>query len=313
MKNNLSSWLNWGVGELAFLEAEEARRECEEMLQCVSGMSRAELYLSGQRDPEVFLQFSKWVEARKNRIPLAYLLGKAHFWQDEFEIEEGVFIPRPETEILVEAFLKNGGFARDSEFRFLDLGTGSGNIAVTIAKIFRRARGAASDICEKALRLSARNARRLGVEGRIDFVRAYKLSGFYCQAFDVIFSNPPYVASGDFERLEPEVLAEPSLALNGGERGTDFYEMIFQDLSCLKQGGSLWMEIGWNQCEPVKRIFQDGGFNEIRIFKDLNQIDRVVAGSNRSGTPSSRGAPQGRRGDLRTKIATPRYARLAMT
>ena len=203
---------------------------------------------------------------------------KACFWEDEFEIEEGIFTPRPETEILVESFVETGKFKPHTPFRFLDWGTGSGIIAVTIAKLFPHAEGAACDLSGQALAVSAKNAERLGVKNRLQFVRSDGLSGFEKNSFDVIFSNPPYVASSEFAQLDPEVLCEPRLALDGGEEGTEFYKKIFSDLSSLKQNGSLWLEIGWNQRNALEEIFHGSHFDEIRIFKDFNQMDRIIAG-----------------------------------
>lgn len=272
------SWLEWGTEELAFLGKYQARKECEEILETLFGVSRAGLYLASRFDPQAFPQFEKWIEARKKRIPLAYLLGKAPFWEDEFQVEEGVFIPRPETETLIETFLKRSGWARSDSFYFLDLGSGSGNIGVTIAKIFPRSRGVASDLSQKALAASGRNAKRLGVSDRLRGVQADALSAFRPQSFEVIFSNPPYVADEEWKGLEPEVRREPRRSLTAGEEGLDFYRRIFRELSCLKKGGSLWVEIGWNQAQSVRPLFEEAGFQAIEAFKDLNQIERVMGG-----------------------------------
>ncbi|MBI4116082.1 MAG: peptide chain release factor N(5)-glutamine methyltransferase [Candidatus Omnitrophica bacterium] len=279
VSESLSEWLSWGMSELSFLSEREARRECEEILETLLGISRIELYLTREVDRLLFPQFSQWIEARKKRIPLAYLLRKAYFWGELFEMEDGVLIPRPETEVMIDSFLKKSGFSRQDSFSFLDLGTGSGNIAIIIAKLFPRARGLATDISEQALSLAQRNAGRLKIERkRLHFLQADLFSGFGKVNFDVIFSNPPYVSSDDWCELEPEVKKEPWLALNGGQDGLDFYRRIFDHFSFLKRGGSLWLEVGIDESGIVRSLFEKKDFARTQIFKDLNKIDRVVTG-----------------------------------
>jgi len=273
----LHEWLEWGADELEFLGEREARRECELVLEHLLGVSRAELYLKKDLKPSLFSRFSERIRARRKRRPLAYVLGKAYFWENELAVGEGVFIPRPETESLIEAFLDSAEYSRKGEFRFLDLGTGSGNIAVTLAKLFPRSRGVASDLSWKALIVARCNAEDSGVEGQLDFLRAEEICAFGKAAFDVIFSNPPYVSSEDIESLEPEVRKEPRLALEGGKRGLDFYKKILRGLGCLKRGGSLWLEMGWNQAEAVNSLFGNL-FSETKVSKDLEGKERIFSG-----------------------------------
>lgn len=280
-EKDFPQWLRWGMRELTFLDEREARHECEEIFTSLLGVSRAELYLSSPEDPHFFPRFSHYIQARKNRIPLAYLLKKAYFWEDEWEVGEGVFIPRPETETLVEGFLNSSGFFQSSAFHFLDLGTGTGIIAGTIAKLFPHSRGIASDISQKALTVAGNNAERLGVIQQLQLVKQDGMAGFEAGSFNVILSNPPYVPS--FEKLEPEVLQEPKEALDGGEDGVNFYRRIFENLSCLKSGGSLWLEVGWDQSNLIQSFFKANHFKRIEIFKDLNGINRVVAGMDWNG------------------------------
>ena len=278
MKIEAFSWLEWGACELAFLGKQEAIRECEQALETLFGISRSELYLTAPSDPIAFSQFSEWVRARKERTPSAYLLRGVHFWDDGLEVEEGVFIPRPETEVLIESFFSASGLRKPDAFKFLDLGTGTGNIAVTMAKLFPNSRGAAVDLSRKALAVARRNARRLGVSDRLQFVQADGLPAFGKEIFDCVLSNPPYIASRDWPTLEPEVRREPRLALDGGEEGLDFYRKIFRQIDCLKCGGSLWVEIGWGERAQVQKLFEAANFHGIRIFKDFNQIERVICG-----------------------------------
>ncbi len=273
---SLGRWVEWGAGELAFLDSREARLECEVILETLLGLTRSELYLARERNPSDFPRFSEFIQARKKRVPLAYLLKRSPFWEDVLEVEVGVFTPRPETEILIESFVKEGGFSSDTPFRFLDLGTGSGAIAVTVAKLFSRAEGVASDLSGEALVVALKNAKRLGVTDRMEWIQGNGQSIFQMKSFDVIFSNPPYIPSSEWEGLEEEVRREPRLALDGGKDGLDFYHQIMNELSCLRPGGSLWLEIGWGQAERVKSLFEKKGFEQISVFKDLNGIERVV-------------------------------------
>ena len=270
------SWVERGTKELAFLGRREARAESEKILEALLQIPKLELYFKNDFGPDFFPQFKKIIEERKKRIPLAYLLKQISFWEDELEIEEGVFIPRPETEILIETFLKKSGFFRNDFFRFLDWGTGSGNIAVTVAKLFPNSTGVGLDVSEKALAVSARNAEKLGVQSRLQRIRARGHESFEAREFDVIFSNPPYISTADCRELEPEVQCEPRAALDGGPDGLDFYRTISGNLTCLKPGGSLWVEIGLGQSEAVSSLLKKI-FYEVEVFRDLNQIERIVS------------------------------------
>ena len=270
-----SRWVEWGAGELSFLGNRQARRECERVLETLFGLHRSEIYLSQVALPKGFSRFSELVQARKKRIPLAYLLGRTPFWDAELEIDSGVFIPRPETEILIESFVKMSGFRTDSCFRFLDLGTGSGNIAVTVAKLFPKTQGVGSDLSSQALAAARNNACQLAVSCRIQWIQAPGLDAFNQGSFDVIFSNPPYINSGECEGLEPEVQQEPRLALDGGPDGMALYRHLLENISSLRLGGSLWVEIGWDQGERVVTLFENR-FERTQLFQDLNGLDRIV-------------------------------------
>lgn len=278
--SGLTSWMDWGIREFAFLGEKEARLECERMLESLLGISRSEIYLGTppSSGSPAFGQFSRWIESRKQRIPLSYIMGKSSFWEHEFEVMDGVFIPRPETETLIESFLNESGFSENSSFRFLDAGTGTGIIALTLAKLFPESRGVGVDLSPQAVETARRNCCRLQVLSRVEIREADALGDLSRGVFDVIFSNPPYIPSGELETLEPEVQKEPRLALDGGIDGLDFYRAFMKQLSSLKKGGSLWLEVGFGQAEAVRNLLT--GFERTEIFKDLNGIQRVVAGMN---------------------------------
>ncbi len=274
---DVRSGIEWAQKELSFLSPEEAQEECEIIFSTLAGVSRPEIYFKTDFGPDLFQEFSRLIEERKKRFPLAYLLKRVSFWDDELEIEEGVLIPRSETEILIGAFHQLSGFSSKDSFSFLDWGSGSGNIAVTIAKLFPGSKGIGLDLSAEAVSLGRKNAERLGVSNRLEWLEADGFQIFGDREFDVIFSNPPYIKTEDCKRLQPEVLKEPRLALDGGEDGLHFYRMIFKNLRCLKPNGSLWVEMGWDQSEAVQSFFK-GNFQHVNVFKDFNQIERIVGG-----------------------------------
>ena len=221
-------------------------------------------------------------------MPVQYIMGRTEFSGLDIAVNEDVLIPRPETELLVEAVvgLVAGSKSPDADYRILDLCTGSGNVAIALM-VRGRVEGltkrsanctiVASDISEAALAIAGTNARRHGVDDRIDFVKSdlfESLSG----RFDIIVSNPPYIAQYEFNDLPKEVLKEPALALDGGEDGLDFYRRIFRDAPrFLKTNGVVIVEIGFGQSAYVKDIIKETRFfRDIIVKKDWNGIDRII-------------------------------------
>jgi release factor glutamine methyltransferase len=208
--------------------------------------------------------------------PIQYVIGHAEFCGRDFAVNEDVLIPRPETELLVEeavAVASNKGQGA----RILDLCTGSGCIAITLTKTISDCRIVASDISGKALDLARLNAGRHGVNGKVEFVQ----SDLFCNIsgrFDIIVSNPPYIARNEFVTLQKEVLKEPRAALDGGEDGLDFYRRIIKDArKHLMPGGYLLLEAGFGQAGRIQNIIEaDSIFKVLEIKKDFNGIDRVI-------------------------------------
>lgn len=214
----------------------------------------------------------------KRRIagePLAYILGSCEFMGLEFKTDPRALIPRPETELLVEAAIRYaGGFAAPV---IADIGTGSGAIAVSLAKFLPSAKIIAGDISEAALRLAEENASRNGVRGRVVFVRSDLFSGMRADACDMIVANPPYIVSSEIDGLSPEVRSEPRLALDGGPDGLHFYRRICAEASrYLRPGGYLLMEIGAGQRRPVEAIIGDSGLRFVEVKEDYSAIERVI-------------------------------------
>ena len=219
--------------------------------------------------------------------PIQYIIGHTEFCGLDFIVNEDVLIPRPETELLVEeaAGLVNGlAGQRASALSVLDLCTGSGAIAVALIYRLRSTltkhpidcKIVASDISGHALEVARLNAGRHGVSGRIKFIES-DLFGNICGKFDVVISNPPYIADFEFETLPKEVLKEPRIALHGGDDGLDFYRRIIHDApGYLKPGGCIILEIGFGQFGEIKKIIEAGAFKVVEVKKDFNGIDRVI-------------------------------------
>lgn len=221
------------------------------------------------------------VSRRVAREPLQYILRTQEFCGLDFAVSSSVLIPRPETELLVHAVLKEGGLAEGATL--VDVGTGSGCIAVTLATILDEARIFAVDCSAEALVVAKSNAVRHGVGEKIVWIEGNLLSPLRDRitvgTVDVIVSNPPYIADGEWERLQPEVkLFEPRLALLAGPRGTEFHEQLFHDSKeFLVPDGLLVMEIGQGQLPLVRQAAeQAGGYTGLQTVKDEAGIDRVI-------------------------------------
>lgn len=209
--------------------------------------------------------------------PVQYIIGKAEFCGLDLTVDERVLIPRPETEALVETAKSLIGAGRTAQgMRILDLCTGSGCIAIALTKGVTDCKIIASDISEAALAVAQANAGRYGLTGRIDFVPSDMLDRIDGR-FDIIVSNPPYIARYEFALLQREVLAEPRIALDGGEDGLDFYRRIALEApGHMNEGGHIILEIGFGQAVFVKDILEHGGLTVTDIKSDHNGIERVV-------------------------------------
>jgi len=223
-------------------------------------------------------KFKRLIERRSMGEPLAYLLGEKEFWSLPFLIRRGVLVPRPETELVVEAVLRLSGGGSE---RILDMGTGSGNIAVALAKELPRSRLTAVDISIGALRLAGENAARHHVRN-IVFIHSHGFSGLRRGAwrgrYGFVVSNPPYVSAKDWMNLPPGTKRyEPKIALVSGKTGLEFVGALVRDARpFLKPGGYLIFEIGFGQKDSVLALF-DKTWDEVRVESDLAGIPRIVA------------------------------------
>ena len=248
------------------------------LLNCGRGLLAARLE---QDAPEKCLEAMRRGMARLVAgEPLQYVLGEWDFRTLTLKCDRRALIPRPETEELVTRVLAHLN-AQSSQPLVIDVGTGTGAIILALAKEYRGdAVFLGTDVSEDAIALATENARRCGLADRVSFAVADGLDDFdEPQCVDVIVSNPPYIESAVCETLDPRVKDyEPRLALDGGVSGLDFYERYLSDaVNLLKPGGAVFLEIGENQGEAVRRLMFDCGFDDIRIEKDYVGHDRYAA------------------------------------
>ncbi len=265
------------------------RLDAEALLSRALDIDRVGLYTQYERilSEEKVNNFFGLVKRRNKREPLQYILGNTEFFGLEFIVTPDVLIPRPETELLVEEALKQFT-VHSSRFTVLDLCTGSGCIAVTLAKKLEGVKIYGVDISAKALRVAKENARRHGVEGKINFIQGDLFEPFTVHSsrftvhdcrFDLIVSNPPYIPSSEIDFLQEEVKDyEPREALDGGNNGLSFLKRIIKEApDYLKAGGSLLLEIGYGQKERVYEIAEEREiYQTYKVIKDFAGIERVV-------------------------------------
>lgn len=273
--------LEWTTGYFREQGIESGRLDAELLLANVLDLDRVGLYLHFDRplNREELDAYRQLVKRRAEREPVAYILGETEFWSLTFRVTPNVLVPRPDTEILVEESLKYCPGA----CRILDIGLGSGAIAVALAHENREAFVAGIDISPAAVVLAQENANRNDVADRVDFSVA-DLADFSGGPYDLIVSNPPYIPHGDLAGLMPDVRNyEPVEALDGGPDGLGAYRSILRRApEQLTENGWLLVEIGVGQAEDVARLFTGAGFTDIEIRNDYGGIPRVIAGRKES-------------------------------
>lgn len=263
-------------GKRILVQAEIVDAECDAwlLLEHVSGMNRAQFFLHQQDTVpgELEADYRGMLRKRAEHIPLQHLTGTQEFMGLEFQVSPDVLIPRQDTELLVEKLLPHvqGKWV-------LDVCTGSGCIAISLAVLGKPEQMDAVDLSEKALIQAEKNAKRLGAD--ISFYRSDMLDEITGR-YDVIVSNPPYIASKVVDELMPEVQEhEPRMALDGGADGLDLYRrLLAQAPDRLLPGGLLAVEIGYDQRETVMELFREQGFTDVYCDRDLCGNDRVVMG-----------------------------------
>jgi release factor glutamine methyltransferase len=269
--------LEWTKGYLAEKGVGNARLEAEWMLCDILGLDRVGLYVNFDKPLTAaeLAHFRGMVAKRARREPLQYILGTQEFMGLDFEVAPAVLIPRHDTETLVEEAVRRGGNAR----KVLDIGVGSGCIAIALARLLADAEVFGVEQSPEALAIARRNAEKHGVT--VTLREGTLFEPFPGERFDLIVSNPPYIPTGDLAGLQPEVRDfEPREALDGGPDGLSFYRSIIPAApDYLKSGGWLLFEVGIGQAEQVLGLFEETGrYGELFTAKDPGGIERVVGG-----------------------------------
>ncbi|HEY6491034.1 MAG: peptide chain release factor N(5)-glutamine methyltransferase [Terracidiphilus sp.] len=258
---------------------ERARRDAETLLQHLVGKNRAWLlsHLDDGLGESEAIVFAGLLERRLRGEPIQYIMGETEFYGLPFRVTPDVLIPRPETEHLVEKAVELGW--QFSKPRIVDVGTGSGAIAIALAHAVANALVTAVDLSDKSLAIARANAERNAVADRVQFLRGDLLAPVASERFEIVVSNPPYVAAADREALAVEVREhEPEIALFAGEDGLAMYRrLIPQAYAVIVPGGFIALELGFGQAEAVGLLLEEAGFAEIAFTRDLQGIPRVAA------------------------------------
>jgi release factor glutamine methyltransferase len=271
-----------GLKRLRQAGVEEAESDCFILFSEAFSLSRSSFFFKKNEEipasaSDRIERFFEWLTRRERHEPVQYIIGNQEFYGLTFQVNSHVLIPRLDTEVLVEEILKEETAGKS----VLDLCTGSGCILISLMRCGGFLRGVGTDISDEALKVAAQNAAQNGVQVQLlqgDLFEA--LDGLPAQErrFDVIVSNPPYIAEAEKPDLAPEVLEhEPSLALFADHEGLLFYERILAKASeYLTPHGKIYFEIGCTQAEAVKGLCENNGFSAVQVIKDLAGLDRVV-------------------------------------
>ena len=225
---------------------------------------------------KVINNFNKLILRRTKKEPIAYILNKREFWSKDFFVNQNTLIPRPETELLCEQLIK---IFKGKSINFLDIGTGTGCILLTILSEISEAKGIGLDISKKAIDVARRNSKNLNLTSRAKFFTR-SLEEIYGYKFDLVVSNPPYIKSIDLKNLQEDVRKfEPKIALDGGKEGLDVIKkVIYKSKTILKKLGLLALEIGHGQHYKVSQILKKQGFKEELLIRDYrNNVRCIVA------------------------------------
>ena len=264
----------------AGIGAAEAAASARLLAEHLLGWDAARYITSGvEPEPAGFAAgYEEAIARRASREPSAYITGRQEFWGLPFDVTPAVLIPRPETELIVEAALELFAGRRDAPLAIADACTGSGNLAISLAREFPRATVIATDVSNEALAVARRNAERLGVAERVRFICADVLAGID-GPFDAIAANPPYVRRGDGPALQPEVRDhEPAVALYGGQSGMEIMAALLrQAVSRIGPGGYLMFEFGFGQEVDVERLVgETKGLTLMELRRDLQGLARTA-------------------------------------
>lgn len=268
-----SEIINWAADLLTSKDIENPKIDSEYIISHVLGMSRLELNLHHEDkvSENNFVLIQSMVSRRGKHEPLQYILSETEFYGCKIKVNENVLIPRPETELLVEKIIIENPSAKT----ILEIGTGSGAIAIALAKELKHSKITATDISEDAIKVSRTNA----LENNADII--FNISDVFENVkgkFDLIISNPPYIPDEEYKKLSREIREfEPQNALLAKDNGLYFYKKILEKAKeYLTDNGKIYFEIGYDLAGKIKKYANDKGYKNIEVFKDLNGFDRMM-------------------------------------
>ena len=274
---NLSETLIYGNKFLKINNIKTFSLDSELLLSKVLDIRREELLINLHKriEKKKFKKYKKLLNKRKNREPIAYILKKKEFWKLDFYVDQSVLIPRPETEIIVEEVLKFYNY--NSSKNFLDIGTGTGCITISILRERPKCKATAIDISKNAINVAKFNAKMHHLQNKIKFVNI-DIDKFSFNKYDFIISNPPYINIVDLKRLDLGIkLYEPIIALRAGIDGlSEIRKIIRKSKTLLKNNGKLIFEIGNRHIDIIMKLLLDNGFYINKICKDIQSYPRVV-------------------------------------
>ena len=280
-KNTLKEVLSAATLKLSEAEIDSPALSAQLLAEKVFKLDRLKMIMEMNNpvESELIQPFNDLINRRGQGEPVAYILGQKEFYGLEFKVGAGVLIPRPETEEIVEHVLKK--FKRDDSFLFADFGTGSGILAVTIAKLFPKARGIAMDLSADALAIAGDNAKKHSVADRVLFIQAdFTKPVFKNSIFDLVLANPPYLSTAELTDISHEVAEfEPVSALVGGEQGDELIKGCAGHIAAaLKSSGYMYMEIGYLQGRAGYEIFDayDVFSGRVSVLTDISNHDRII-------------------------------------
>jgi release factor glutamine methyltransferase len=274
---NIENILNNGINILQKSKIVNPQLDSEILLSASIKRDKKHIILNPKEllSSEQSEKFKSLIDRRRKGEPVAYLINKKEFWNNEFFVNKDVLIPRPDTELIIEQVLKI--YSKESQLQVLDIGTGSGCILLSILKERPNFYGTGIDISKKSIKVSKINAKQLNLTNRVKFFHS-SVDNFNIGKYDIIVSNPPYIKLLSLKYLEKDVVNfEPKLALNGGFDGFSKIRTVINKANTLiKKNGKFILEIGFNQKNKVKKILKEEGFYINKSIKDYGNNDRCI-------------------------------------
>ena len=274
---NYQQILEKASNQLKFQNFKSPKLDAELMLAKTLNLRREEVLLNLKQeiDKPSLEKFNYFLNLRKQNKPIAYILNYKFFWKYKFIVNKNVFIPRPETELILEKILEN--ISINSNKNILEIGTGSGCIAISLMKERLKCKIVAIDKSKKAIEVAKKNAEMHQVEKKVKFLNI-DVDKYLSNKYDLIISNPPYIKNSELLSLDKDVkLNEPKIALSGGFSGLEtFFKIIDKSRRLLKNNGMLFLEIGHTQRKDLMNYLKSKRFSQIKIYKDLSKNDRCL-------------------------------------